>query len=412
MSWPDTDTGASCRSGDEVRLIAVLAVCAALVFINRTGIAFLFPTIKLELGLSNTQFGQLMAATSLSWAVSSVCCSLASDALGIRPRLLIVLCAIGFSIVGALSGAVSSFPALLALRIAMGLFEGPVIPLIQSTVSAVSPTARRGANLGLIIGGSALVGAVVAPALMTGLAGSIGWRYAFLAIALPGPLVALCVWLVTKPLALAGSTAVVERINLRVALRFAARRNIIIGLIGAVTLIGSTVASATFLPLYLASLPAFSTTGRVVFFIGLGIIHSIGGIGMPALSDRLGRRPCLIAACLCSTGAPAALALMSGSIWWLLPVILLSFVASGAFTLMVYVIPGETVPPQMAATTFAVLLFVGEIAGGATAPALAGWVADQHGLASAQWVCAALAGVALLAALFAREPTPATPAAD
>ena len=35
-----------------------------------------------------------MSAASLAWAVSSVCSSLASDALGIRPRTLIVICAL------------------------------------------------------------------------------------------------------------------------------------------------------------------------------------------------------------------------------------------------------------------------------------------------------------------------------
>lgn len=392
------------RSLDEVSLVTVLAVCAALVFINRAGIAFLFPTIKPQLDLTNTQLGQLMAATSLSWAVSSLCCTFASDAMAIRPRGLIVLCAIGFSIVGALSGAVATFNELLLLRVAMGVFEGPVIPLIQATVTAVSPPTRRGANLGAIIGGSALVGSVLSPALMTGLASTFGWRYAFLAVAIPGPFVALAVWFVARPSGPAGANATSQRLDLRAGIRLAARRNTLIGLIGAITLIGSTVASAAFLPLYISSLPAFSTGKSVLFFVGLGVVHSIGGMAVPALSDRLGRRFCLVAACLCSILAPIALIMMSGSVWWLAPVVLLSFVASGAFTLMVYVVPGETVPPQMVATTFAVLLFAGEIVGGAAAPALAGWIADQHGVASAQWVVASLAGVALLAALFVREP--------
>ena len=41
----------------EVGLLAVLAVCAALVFLNRGGIAFLFPMIKPQLHLTNTQLG-------------------------------------------------------------------------------------------------------------------------------------------------------------------------------------------------------------------------------------------------------------------------------------------------------------------------------------------------------------------
>lgn len=77
---------------------------------------------------------------------------------------------------------------------------------------------------------------------------------------------------------------------------------------------------------------------------------------------------------------------------------------------MIYIVPGETVPPQLASTTFTILLFVGEIIGGGGAPTLAGWVADHHGLAAAQLVCAALAGVAFIAALFVEEPPRAAPA--
>lgn len=395
------------RDFDEVSLLGVLAVCAALVFLNRGGIAFLFPAIQPQLSLSNTQLGQLMSATAIAWAISSVCCSLASDTLGIRPRTLIVTCALGFSIVGALSGAVSSFQALLALRVAMGIFEGPVIPLIQATVAAASPAQRRGANLGLIIGGAGLVGSVLSPVLMTGLSNTLGWRATFLVIAIPGPIVALAVWYVMRSRASESASAAVERLDLRATFRLAARRNILIGAIGAITLIGSTVASAAFLPLYLASLPAFSAGNSMLFFVAMGIIHCAGGILVPALSDRHGRRRWLVAACLCSAAAPVGLALMSTSTWWVIPTLLLAFVASGAFTLMIYVVPGETVPPQMAASTFAVLLFVGEIIGGAAAPTVAGWVADQHGLAAAQLACGALAAVAFLAALFVQEPASA-----
>ncbi|HJV43682.1 MAG TPA: MFS transporter [Caulobacter sp.] len=406
---PSAAAPASRRAAGELGLLLVLATCAALVFLNRTGISFLFPAIQGQLHLTNTQLGQLMSATSLAWALSSVVCSLASDILGVRPRLLIVVCTIGFSIVGGLSGLVSSFVALLLLRVAMGVFEGPVLPLIQSTVSAVSPPGRRGANLGMIIGGSALVGAVLAPPIMTGLSATLGWRSAFLAIAIPGPLVALAVWIATRPRGLGGPLAT-ERLDLRGALGFIRRRNIFLALVGAVTLIGSTVASAAFLPLYLSSLPAFSPTSKILFFMALGVIHSIGGIVLPALSDKMGRRACLIAACLCSTATPVALALMSLSAWWVAAVVVLGFVASGAFTLMIYVVPGETVPPQIASTTFAILLFVGEIIGGGGAPTLAGWVADHRGLAAAQLVCAALAGVAFIAALFVEEPPHAAPA--
>lgn len=404
------------RTRGEAGLIAAFAACAALVFLNRGGVAFLFPWILPDLGLDNTQLGQLMAATALSWGVSSVGFSLASDAWGLKARTLIVVCTLGFSAVGALSGSVPSFEALLALRVAMGFFEGPVIPLIQATVAKVSPPERRGANLGLVIGGAVLAGAVLAPPVMSGLAESIGWRRTFLATAVPGVMVAFACWAATRSPVGPAAPPVYPRVRPRDALRLAARRNVAIGLVGAITLIGATVASASFLPLYLASIPYLSPTQRVVALMAIGVASSVGGVLVAAVSDRLGRRPCLIAGCACATLAPVAISLLAGSPWWLLAILPLSLVGAGGFTLMIYVVPGDSVAPEIAATVYAVLLFIGEIVGGAAAPVLAGRVADAHGLAAAQLVAAALSGVALLAALFVREPDAkragGTPAAE
>ena len=145
--------------------------------------------------------------------------------------------------------------------------------------------------LGIIIGGSALVGAVLAAPVMSGLAATLGWRSAFLAIAIPGPFVAIGVWMVTRPHVTAEASPSLERLNLSAAFGIAAQRNILLGLVGAVTLIGSTVAAAAFLPLYLNSLPAFTPSTKILFFVGMGVFHRVGGIALPALSDRVGRRP-------------------------------------------------------------------------------------------------------------------------
>jgi predicted MFS family arabinose efflux permease len=403
----DAATAAAPRSRQEILLLTVLSCCAALVFLNRGGIAFLFPVLKPALHLNNVQLGQLMAVTALSWAVSSVLGSVVSDAFGVRARTLLVFCVLGFSLVGGLAGAVSTFPALLALRAAMGVFEGPVIPLIQSTVSAISPAQRRGANLGLIIGGSGLVTALVAPPLMAYLAGGVGWRFAFLAIAAPGPLIAVAIWIVMRGAGAPGGG--LERLDLGAALKLASRRNVLLGMIGAITLIGGTVAYSSFFPLYMSSLSAFPASSRLLVLMAMGVTTGLGSILTPALSDRFGRKPCLIAAALCTAAFPVAIVLMSVSPLWTIAAVVLHLFGAGALTLMVYVIPGETVPARMAASTFAVLLCVGEIVGGATSPAVAGWVADRQGLAGAMWVCAGLGAIALLGSFFVRDPAPHQP---
>lgn len=399
--------GSTRRSAYEVSVIAVLTLCASLVFLNRVGIAFLFPTIKPQLDLNNAQLGQLMAATSVAWAISSVGGSLISDALAIRPRVLLVLCVVMFSIVGALGGFVHSFRDLLVLRVAMGVFEGPVMPLIQSVVSGLSPMQRRGANLGIVIGTTSLVAGVLAPSLMSGLAIGVGWRFAFVAIAAPGPLIALAAWFTMRPRA-DTPVVILERLDLKSALRQALRRNVLFGVVGAITLIGAAATTGAFLPVYLASIPAFSPSQRVYVLVAVGVSAFIGAVVTPALSDCLGRKRVLMVACLGAALAPVAMILMSFSSFWWVPAVLLNLIASGALTLMVFVVPGEAVSPRMTTSTFAVLLCVGEIFGGAMGPTVAGWVADRLGLMSAFWIPCALGVVALLGSLFVRDRSATT----
>ena len=389
----------------ENALVAVLSLSAGLVFLDRLGIVFVFPQIQHTLGLNHAQLGLLMGITSLTWALSSIVISFVSDALGGRAKLIIVICVVGFSCATGLIAVTHSFAALLAARALAGLFFGPAVPLMQSVVAKSSSPHRLGINMGVVIGGVALFGTALPPVLVIVLASAFGWHNVFLCLALPGILLAVILAIIIRPDAAAGPARPgAERTGLREAVGLLVNRNVALALIGGMALIGFLVTFASFSPLFLVQDRAMSTTTRTILLTAIGLAGAVGNLFAPALSDRLPRKTCAIAATACTMLLPAALLLMRGHYAAIPLVLAVQFVAGGAMTLVIFIIPGESVPRRLAATTFALLLSIGELFGGSTSPAVAGLLSDRHGLTAAMWFCCGLGAVSLASVLGMREP--------
>ena len=75
-------------------------------------------------------------------------------------------------------------------------------------------------------------------------------------------------------------------------------------------------------------------------------------------------------------------------------------------TLILVLVPTESVPARFAATAIGMATLVGEIFGGALAPTLAGVVAEKYGLIAPLWIAAGGAILVFLASLFMRETAP------
>jgi sugar phosphate permease len=69
-------------------------------------------------------------------------------------------------------------------------------------------------------------------------------------------------------------------------------------------------------------------------------------------------------------------------------------------------VPAESVSPALVTTAVGLSMGTAELVGGVILPPIAGQVADSYGLAAVFWICAALALVAALAALFLKETAP------
>jgi sugar phosphate permease len=85
------------------------------------------------------------------------------------------------------------------------------------------------------------------------------------------------------------------------------------------------------------------------------------------------------------------------------------FIANGGqgiAALTIVLIPTESAPPQFAATAIGLCTLVGEVVGGTLAPAVAGAMAERHGLVAPLWIAAAGSIAVFLAAIFMRETAP------
>ena len=89
---------------------------------------------------------------------------------------------------------------------------------------------------------------------------------------------------------------------------------------------------------------------------------------------------------------------------------LIVFVANsgqGIASVVLVLVPTETVAAQFRATSIGLTTLAGEVVGATAAPILAGRLAQRHGLAVTMWSAAAGSGLLFLIALFLQETGPA-----
>ncbi|MCH2172784.1 MFS transporter [Myxococcota bacterium] len=171
--------------------LGLLFVVYAVSLVDRQILAMLLEDIKLEMGLKDWQLGFLSGlAFALFYSTAGIPLARLADR-GSR-RAVIAAGMIAWSIATALSGAARGFWQLALARVAVGVGEAAGSPPSHSLISDLFPPESRaraiaiytmGANVG-VMGGYMLGG---------WLAQSIGWRWTFVVIGLPGVLVGLLV---------------------------------------------------------------------------------------------------------------------------------------------------------------------------------------------------------------------------
>ena len=188
-------------SGYSWYVLFTLVVVYIFNFIDRQILSILAVDIKRDLGLSDGQLGFLGgAAFAVFYALFGIPLGRLADRWR-RVRLLTIGLAL-WSAMTAASGLARNYLALSLARMGVGVGEATASPTAYSLISDYFPSRQRGTALaiyssGLYLGGgvSLLIGAKISKVWDAaypggGWGGLVGWQAAFLAVGLPGLLVA------------------------------------------------------------------------------------------------------------------------------------------------------------------------------------------------------------------------------
>ncbi len=192
-------------------VLFILFIVCMVNFIDRQILAILAEDIKRDLGLTDADLGFLYGtAFAVFYALFGIPLGRLADN-WVRVRLL-SLGLFVWSGMTALSGFAGNFGQLSAARVGVGIGEAAAGPSAYSLISDWFPRGQRGAALaiyssGLYVGGgvSLFIGAVVVKAWnaaypLGGPLGLVGWQAAFLAVGVPGMVLALLVSTLKEPI--------------------------------------------------------------------------------------------------------------------------------------------------------------------------------------------------------------------
>jgi predicted MFS family arabinose efflux permease len=245
--------------------------------------------------------------------------------------------------------------------------------------------------------------------VLVAIAQAFSWRAGFYVAAAPGLLCALLVmFLIREPKVVAVSMTR-ERGSWLELLRY---RNIWVCIAVSIVMVAWMVLGWVFLPFAYPALRGLDDSVTSYLMSLLGISAVVFAFIVPGLSDRIGRRPVVIAFNAIGIIVPLAALYFGGSPWLLGALVFVGWAASGAFPIFMATIPSETIPSHLLATAIGAVIGVGEILGGVSAPTLAGRAADLHGMQWPMYIMAGCAAAGAFFALFLRETAPAKKSAS
>lgn len=354
-----------------------------------------FPMLKAEWALSDGQLGLLSGVVALMVGLLTFPLSLLADRLG-RVRSLTAM-AILWSLATLLCGVARNYDEMLVGRLLVGVGEAAYGSVGIAVVISVFPKRLRGTLSAAFMAGG-LLGQVLGVGIGGAVAGSHGWRAAFVAIALAGLALGILYPLLVKTHRLVATADAAGLEALPVATSsFPKISTLFEGRAVKCAYIGSGLqlfvmgAIPAWLPSYFSRYYGLSVAKSAS---SAALFLAIAGVGMilcGSLSDRLAKRPdqrasLAIGYCLgCAALLSASLATGPGP----LQLVLLGaalFIAAGTTGPAGAMVAGLT-PAAIHGTAFATLTLANNFLGLAPGPIVTGWLADRIGLLEAlRWL--------------------------
>lgn len=411
--------------GYQTLLVFLLSLNFGIVFFDRQALNALMPFVQPDLQLSGTQIGLLASGLSFSWAIAAFFVGKLSDTIGKR-KLLLIIATVAFSICSFLSGLATSFLFLFAARLLMGAAEGGVMPISHAMVASEVNPARRGLAQGVAQNlGSNLLGSFAAPVVLVAFATAFSWREAFYLAAVPGLVSAGLIWMMLRePVPAPALTA--EEKNDKLSILDALKvRNMWICVVVGVLMVAHFVITWAFMPIFLVQERGLDESSMSWVVGSLGIAAALYSFLVSGLSDRIGRKPVMVALPFLSVVGPLGVLFLDPGAFdgfgvapfsWmaiagygvvLIPIIFVGWAVNGIFPIFMATIPSETFSARHHATVLGLAMGSCEVLGGVFGPTLAGALNDAFGRESFLWLLMVLAVISGFVSMGLKETAPA-----
>ena len=367
--------------------LGVLLAVYVLNFVDRQILSILAEDIRKEIQLSDTALGVLSGiAFALFYTFAGLPIARWADT-GTR-RSIIALALFIWSGMTALTGLATSFAQLVAARVGVGIGEAGASPPSHSLISDLFPPERRASALAIYSLGIPIGGAL--GSILGGYLGQkYGWRTAFMAVGLPGALLALVVRLTLREPRRGASEPGLQRASngsgesVGDVLRFMSRLPSFLHMaFGASLHAFYGYGAAYFVPVFLIRVHHMDKL-QVGAWLGLialttGVVGiSLGGLISDRLAERDARWYMRVPAIASTVAIPFAF------VFYLWPdpttAILLSIpgtLLGGVYLGPTFAMTQSLVRPQMRALASAILLFIINLIGLGGGPLMVGIVSD------------------------------------
>jgi MFS family permease len=158
------------------RVLLLLFFLSIVTYLDRVCLSVAGPRMQADLGISPEQWGWVVGAFTLSYAIFEIPTGAMGDRVGARRVLARIV--IWWSAFTSLTGAVSNYVLMLITRFLFGAGEAGAYPNASSAISRWFPVAER-ARAHSVVWMASRVGGALSPLLVVPIQRAYGWRASF-----------------------------------------------------------------------------------------------------------------------------------------------------------------------------------------------------------------------------------------
>jgi len=170
-------------------ILTMLFIAMVINYVDRAALSIAMPFITQEYHLTPSEKGMIFSSFFIGYALFCFVGGYLADQYG--PKRVLTYAMSGWSILCGLTALAFNFWSLLIVRALFGVGEGPVSTTANKTVNNWFPIKERARAIGINQAGGPLGGALAGP-IVGFLALWLGWRVAFIVIAVMGLIWAIC----------------------------------------------------------------------------------------------------------------------------------------------------------------------------------------------------------------------------